>query len=166
MRIGPLIVALVMFLVVGWMLWEAGDFTEEAQRMPVVIAVPTLGLLAVQLVREGVGLRSGGGAPEGESTAGEENDGDEERSGDSTQRSETHPAWTFVAVLGMAAAFWVLGLLVAVPLFIALFTWLYGHERWWVVVLMAVGTWAVVYFFFVVLLELPIYDGLLWDAFG
>jgi hypothetical protein len=165
MRAGPLVFSALLFALVAGMVWMATDFSEEARRIPLVVGVPTVALLGMQLVRD---ARNVAKEPD-------EQPGDQEPShsrsdltiqdGAKATSSGVRAGWAFVTVLGLAVIFWVFGLLVAVPLFSALFTWLYGRERWFLTIGVALATWAIIYFCFVILLELPVYDGLLWDLF-
>jgi hypothetical protein len=183
-RVPSLLLSIVICVLLAWAAVSALGFNQEARRMPLVIAVPTAVLAGAQVVRDSRGLlrgerqetRAKGGVNENldydaeDEAAGEEVDAPSEpgdgavaaRSREQKIRAPMAFAWVF----GLIVTFLLLGLLVTVPIFVGAFTWLYGRERLRTIILMAGGTFAVTYLFFVRLLEMRLYSGALWDWFS
>jgi hypothetical protein len=66
----------------------------------------------------------------------------------------------------LAASFLLLGMVYMIPIFVIAFAWLYGRERWRIIIPLAIGTFAVVQLFFVQLLEVQLYGGWLPELLG
>ena len=69
--------------------------------------------------------------------------------------------WFFLQIAGV----YVLGFLIAIPLWIFIYLWQHGH-RWWSAVLQGAGAVLIVYLVFAVLLQVELYPGLAWQFFG
>lgn len=180
----PLTVGL--FLIMGTMVYLALGFNAEARRIPLVVGIPTVALLAVQVVREllalrrpdekdedGVSVRSAdqefgqAASMAAISSAKAEVDGSTgapSSVGATAMRASALQA--FAWVLFLAVAFYFLGMLLAVPVFMGAFTRLYGREPWRVTILLVLGTVGVLHFFFVVLLGIRLYPGIVGPMIG
>jgi hypothetical protein len=138
---------IAVFLVATRMGWE---WPYIAKLMPVyVAAIPGLLLALVQLYRdmtdwEGRRGRKGGGFEMDEVSM--------SRLDRSTEMRRT--AVFFAWFIGGALAIWLLGIVIALPLLVLLYTLVEGREKWWVSLLMAAATFALIWGLFEYLLEM------------
>jgi len=147
---------IVVFLAATRVGWE---WPYIAKLMPVyVAAVPGLVLALVQLYREvtdweGRRGKKGGGI-----------EMDQVMMTGLDRRTEIRRTITFFAwFIGGALAIWLLGIVIALPLLILLYTLVEGREKWWVSALMAAATFALIWGLFEYLLEMRWPKGMLWD---
>jgi len=171
----PLIFALALLAAVGWMVFVALDFSEQARRIPLVIGGPTVALIAMQVIRVAASrpdpsleddtelarhAAEAAHVPEPTATA------------TATENPVAAPSRRAEGTTGLKSIGWVLflgvsvlllGLLPTVPLFAAVFMRRYGREPWWVIGLTVAGTLAVIYGFFIRVLEVRIFNGYLWE---
>jgi len=186
---------LFLLLMIGGMTYLALDFNAQARRVPIVVGVPTTAILAIQLLRDSVALRRGidDGSGEfgnqsadqefGQSSAraalaeagrgdGQEVAGDASDASSATSTRPEPPAMragvgqSFAWVLFLGFAFYVFGMLLAVPVFVGSFMRIYGRESWRVVIISVGSTVAVLYFFFVALLGIRLFPGLVGPLVG
>lgn len=184
-------VTVILTVLVGFLAWQAFDFNEQARRLPLAVLAPTLIALVLQLVRDGVARRAGGDEASGSSVplkvgadqqhdVGE--DGGDETTGAAPQSTgpkvpetdevmfEFDPkagvleSFGWIALLG--AVFYIFGLLLTVPIFMATFMRVYGGDRWRTIAILVASTLAVLYGFFVLLLEVRLYSGLVGGWIG
>jgi hypothetical protein len=127
--------------VVGW------DWPAIAKIMPVyVAAIPGIILVVVQLYREATGWEARG------------NTGaiDMDESGDVTLDRETELRRTlgyFAWFIGGALGIWLLGLVIALPLLVFLYTLIEGREKWYTAVIATACTYLLVWGLFEYMLE-------------
>ncbi|MFA9431923.1 hypothetical protein [Egicoccus sp. AB-alg2] len=181
-----------LLVAIGAMTFMAFDFNEQARRIPLVVGIPTTALLAVQLLRSLLALKTGnpaladtaeavdeqedglGGGRDRSGGDASEVSADEARAGTAIEaakpsRLETSAAASmpmkastlsaFGWVLALGVSFYLLGMLATVPVFFLAFMRLYARERWWVIAVASGVTLAVIHVFFVVLLEVRLYQG-------
>lgn len=165
-----LAITLAITLIAGAMLWRARGFPDRVALFPLVITSIVLMLCIADLVRilRPVLLAR---PPRAETVAMEGGADGEPVSKDAPQRrAEDGPAeplatstagaigW-FLTLIVMTLLF---GFLIAVPLYMALFLRFHGKHSWRAVVISVVSVWVVIYFMFVGLLNLSVFDGYLW----
>ncbi|MFA9446479.1 tripartite tricarboxylate transporter TctB family protein [Egicoccus sp. AB-alg6-2] len=170
-RWSPLIFAVTLLALVGWMVFAALGFAEQARRIPLVVGGPTLVLIAMQVIRVAMArpdpsleddtelarvAADAADAPEALESA--------EMARQAPPRAEGTTGMKAIGwVLFLAGSVLLLGLLPTVPLFAAAFMRRYGREPWWVIGAVTAGTLAVVYGFFIRVLEVRIFGGFLWE---
>jgi hypothetical protein len=179
MRVPRYVPALLFVAVAGiavaWMVLEARGFNEAARTTPLVVGIPTIVFIAAQLVRDGRRVARGdqdvGTASDYEqdrymqaaasqvdvtATLAQQDEAPEDRS--------TSLPLAIAWVAGLALLIWLVGMLAAIPVFMATFMRVFGRERWITIAAYAAGTTAAVYLFFAVGLEVNLYEGLFGDA--
>ena len=147
---------LVIFAVataVGW------DWPNIAKIMPVyVAALPGLLLVLVQLYRDATGWERSGNRASG----GMEMDEVVEVKLD--KRTEQRRTAAFFAwFIGGALGIWLLGLVIALPLLVFLYTWFEGKESWLTALIATACTYALVWGLFEYMLETRWPRGILFD---
>ncbi|MFA9431882.1 tripartite tricarboxylate transporter TctB family protein [Egicoccus sp. AB-alg2] len=167
-------------LIMGLAVWSALDFSRDARTAPLVVGIPTLAAIAAQVVRDVLRVRRGDTSvgqtsdqeadrysqeePEKVPTTGveEQADGTLIAAGAelATKDRNTNLPIAGLWVITLAALTYFLGMLISIPLFIALFMRVFGRERWHTVVLYAGGMTGAVYFLFVYLLGVRLYQGM------
>jgi len=183
---------LFLLVILGSMTFMAFDFSAQSRRVPIVVGVPTTALLLVQLVRDGLALRRGvepGGGGEygeqettaayGQASAEAQLAASATDGADATQvtappvttsgaaaapRASVGQSFAWVLFLGFA--FYVFGMLLAVPVFVGSFMYFYGRESWKVILISVLATAGVLHFFFVVLLGIRLYPGIVGPMVG
>jgi hypothetical protein len=174
MRLPRHVLALLLIGVVGvvvaWMVVTALGYSRTARTMPLVVGVPTLVLIVLQFTRDVVRVARG------DTTVGATSDAERDRYLDAataaapaatTREREDRSTSLPVAMLWvgcLALLIWLVGMLVAIPAFMAAFMRIFGRERWVTIGAFAVVTTVAVYLFFVVVLEVRLYPGLLGDT--
>jgi len=138
---------IVVFLAATRMGWE---WPYIAKLMPVyVAAIPGLLLALVQLYREMTDWEGRRGRKEGGIEM------DEVSISRLDRRTEMRRSAAFFAwFIGGAMAIWLLGIVIALPLLALLYTLVEGRERWMVSLLMAAGTFLLIWGLFEYLLEM------------
>jgi hypothetical protein len=149
-----------------YMTFEAFGFSTEPRRTPLVVGVPATIMALVLVWREARGTEpvkaaeesaappaetvtgDRGSPPQGEEAAQAASDGD---------ALSTLGAAVWIAVL--AAMFLLFGFLVTTLAFPPLFMSIYGRESWRTIVVTTVTVFVLTYVFFVVLLEVQLYRG-------
>lgn len=180
-----------LLLIFGSMTWLALGFSAESRRVPIVVGVPTTFLLTLQLVREIVAARRGttdaseefgarrgaqefGQAAASVAMASSVENGGAEATDDSAVITGGAPdramrvsvGQAFAWILLLAAAFSVFGMLLTVPVFVGSFMYFYGREPLKVILISVGATVAVLHFFFVVLLGIRLYPGIVGQWLG
>jgi hypothetical protein len=172
-----LFVAAMGAVVLAMVLTSFG-YTRSARTAPLVVGLPTAAFIAIQLVRDGVAMargdRVGGTASEQEADRYASAEGRDEPAdsdllagaapgAEVAQDRNTSALGAMLWVLGLAILIYVVGMFAAIPVFTAVFMRLFGGERWAIIAWFAGGTTAFVYVFFVVVLEIRLYQGLLGE---
>ena len=150
----------LFFLVVfaGAAIWGWG-WPNIAKIMPVyVAAIPGLVLVIVQLYREASGWERGRNRASGGMDMDEVSDVQLDKKTE-LQRTVTYFAWFIGGALGI----WLLGLTYSLPLLVFLYGLVEGREKWYVAVIMALCTYALVWGVFEYMLETRWPPGLLID---
>lgn len=154
-----LLLVLAMTALVAVMVVEATTFTRSPRLLPLIVGVPTLALLAVQVIRDVrrmvAGDRSGGTASEQEADRYSASEAPEDAPPTAVASPVVGTLWVLLLVLIV----WLLGFLVAIPVFIVLFMRFFGRETWRLSFLFAIGTFVVTYLFFVVVIEVQLIPG-------
>ncbi|MGH7853348.1 MAG: tripartite tricarboxylate transporter TctB family protein [Candidatus Binatia bacterium] len=137
------LIVLAAAIVIGW------DWPNIAKIMPVyVAAIPGLVLVLVQLYRDATaweqrGSRASGGM-----------DMDEVREVTLDKKTELRRTTAFFAwFIGGALGIWLLGLVIALPLLVFLYTWIEGKEKWFTALIATACTYALVWGLFEYMLE-------------
>jgi hypothetical protein len=178
-----LLFVLGLTAVVFGMIYVSFGYSQSARTAPLVIGLPTGVFLVVQLIRDiramAKGDRVGGVASEQEAdryaaeAAGVDPDdipkvaisgdmgGTAIDSTTSAPSATTSPVGSTLWVFALVVAIWVFGMLIAIPVYTIAFMRGFGGERWRTAILFAIGTVIVVYMFFIVVLEISLYEGLL-----
>lgn len=160
-------------VIVAWMVFEAWGFSETARTVPLVVGVPTLVLIVIQIIRDGIGV------VRRDSTVGAASEIEQDRyaraAADQSEAAAAAVASDVAAdrstsMLGalawvgaLALLIWLAGLLLAIPVFMAAFMKVFGRERWTTIAAFALGTAVAVYVFFTLVLDVRLYSGLFGD---
>ena len=140
--------------VTGW------DWPEIAKIMPVyVAAIPGIVLVSLQLYREATdweGRRGSAGGMDMDEVSNVKLDRQTE-----LRRTLGYFAWLVSGALGI----WLLGLTVALPLLIFFYTLIEGKEKWYIALLAAVCTFALVWGLFEHIMEARWPPGALFDFY-
>jgi hypothetical protein len=147
---------LVVFLVAAVYGWE---WPNIAKIMPVyVAAIPGLVLVLVQIYRDATAWEQRKGSKGGAMHMDEVSDVQLD-SATELKRTLAFFGW----VVGGALGIWLLGLVIALPLLVFLYTLLEGKERWYTALFAAALTYALVWGLFEYMLETRWPPGLLID---
>jgi len=146
---------LVIFVIGAFVGW---DWPNIAKIMPVyVAAIPGIILVLVQLYREATGWegrRSGAGGMDMDEVSDVQLDRQTE-----LRRTLGYFAWFIGGALGI----WLLGLVIALPLLVFLYTLIEGKEKWYIALIAAACTYALVWGLFEYMLETRWPPGILID---
>jgi hypothetical protein len=147
---------LAVFVAAAWVGWE---WPNIAKIMPVyVAAIPGLLLVLLQLFREATQWegrqRRGGGGIEMDEVYDVKLDKKIE-----LQRTLTFFAW----LIGGALGIWLLGIVIALPLLIFLYTLIEGKESWMAALIMTACTYLLIWGLFEYMLESRWPSGLLFS---
>jgi len=148
-----LAMTLAVTLIAGVMLWQAGDFPDRVALFPIAITTIILVLGIADLLRILRPAVMPGAAARAVSTDGMAQEAGAPRA--------TSMAGAIAWFLGLIIPTLLVGFLIAVPVYMALSLRLQGKHSWRTVAISVVAVWSVIYFIFVGLLNLPLYDGLL-----
>jgi Tripartite tricarboxylate transporter TctB family len=141
----------VVAAVIGW------DWPNIAKIMPVyVAAIPGIILVLVQLYREVTGWQRRGTA--GGIDMDEVSDVQLDRQTE-LRRTVGYFAWFIGGALGI----WLLGLVIALPLLVFLYTLIEGKEKWYTALIATACTYALVWGLFEYMLETRWPPGILFD---
>jgi len=144
--------ALIM-LVSGYGVVAAIAWPWKAALFPLVIGVPLFALAAAEALWTLFGT---------EPASDEVRDFQLSIGNDTLRRTLTAAGWIFA----FFAAIVLLGFPIAVPLFVFLYLKLQGREGWGISIAITLGTWAVFYGLFDLLLHLPFPAGWLFEWFA
>ena len=142
-----------MTLIAGVMLWQAGDFPGRVALFPRVITaiIVVLGIIDLaRIMKPAVSEVETAHDALGGVAAGPAD-------GDRAASTTVAVAWFMALIIAVL----LVGFLIAVPLYMVAFMRLHGRHSWRVILLWVASLWALLYFAFVRLLNLPLYDGLL-----
>ncbi|HJY76051.1 MAG TPA: tripartite tricarboxylate transporter TctB family protein [Burkholderiales bacterium] len=148
-----LALSVLIMLVAGYGVVVATAWPWKAALFPLVIGVPLFALAAAEALWTLFGTD-----PANE----EARDFQLSIGKDMLRRTLVAAAW----IVGFFAAIVLLGFPIAVPLFVLLYLKLQGRERWGISIAITLGTWAVFYGLFDLLLHLPFPAGWLLSWFG
>ena len=142
----------VVAAVIGW------DWPNIAKIMPVyVAAIPGIILVLVQLYREVTGWQGRRGTAGGI-------DMDEVSDVQLDRQTELKRTWGYFAwFIGGALGIWLLGLVIALPLLVFLYTLIEGKEKWYIALIATACTYALVWGLFEYMLETRWPPGILFD---
>lgn len=142
----------VVGAVIGW------DWPNIAKIMPVyVAAIPGIILVLVQLYREVTGWQGRRGTAGGI-------DMDEVSDVQLDRQTELKRTWGYFAwFIGGALGIWLLGLVIALPLLVFLYTLIEGKEKWYIALIATACTYALVWGLFEYMLETRWPPGILFD---
>ncbi len=160
---GDLAFALALAGAFAWAVYEAQVFPEGARLFPLAIALPAL---ALALLQAALSVRARASVPAEEvadmadvpDIAGEETLGGAERA----RRTAEITAW----ILGVFAAVFLLGFLLAVPLAAVAYLRVAAREGWLASIAVAALCWGLVFGVFDRLLHVPLPPGVLLRLFG
>lgn len=178
MRIPRHVLALLFVAAVGVivaaMVLAALGYGAAAGTVPLVVGIPTLVFIVLQLARDGIRVARG------DVTVGETSEVEQDRymsmaanardgpvaqvPADLEVDRSTSMVAAFAWVVALALLIWLVGLLVAIPVFMAAFMKIFGRERWITIAAFAVGTTVAVYAFFSVVLDVRLHAGLFGDV--
>jgi len=138
--------------VIGW------DWPNIAKIMPVyVAAIPGIILVLVQLYREVTGWQGRRGTAGGI-------DMDEVSDVQLDRQTELKRTWGYFAwFIGGALGIWLLGLVIALPLLVFLYTLIEGKEKWYIALIATACAYALVWGLFEYMLETRWPPGILFD---
>ncbi|HTF92911.1 MAG TPA: tripartite tricarboxylate transporter TctB family protein [Verrucomicrobiae bacterium] len=138
--------------VIGW------DWPNIAKIMPVyVAAIPGIILVLVQLYREVTGWQGRRGTAGGI-------DMDEVSDVQLDRQTELRRTLGYFAwFIGGALGIWLLGLVIALPLLVFLYTLIEGKEKWYIALIAAACAYALVWGLFEYMLETRWPPGILFD---
>jgi Tripartite tricarboxylate transporter TctB family len=142
----------VVGAVIGW------DWPNIAKIMPVyVAAIPGIILVLVQLYREVTGWQGRRGTAGGI-------DMDEVSDVQLDRQTELKRTWGYFAwFIGGALGIWLLGLVIALPLLVFLYTLIEGKEKWYTALIATACAYALVWGLFEYMLETRWPPGILFD---
>ena len=142
----------VVGAVIGW------DWPNIAKIMPVyVAAIPGIILVLVQLYREVTGWQGRRGTAGGI-------DMDEVSDVQLDRQTELKRTWGYFAwFIGGALGIWLLGLVIALPLLVFLYTLIEGKEKWYIALIATACAYALVWGLFEYMLETRWPPGILFD---
>jgi len=166
---------LMLTAVVGLFLWLTLGLSPNARRVPLVVAIPTLGLLVIQLLMDLVpSLAPLRRRLEKTDVFGIESH--RETSQQATSRQLDQPAeggmiikrefivisWIFLLLVSI----YLFGFLYAVPIFMLFYLRERLRENRQLSLAVSIGTWAILYGVFLLLLGVQLYEGRLWQWLG
>jgi hypothetical protein len=146
MKVDSTLFFLIVFIVAAIAGW---DWPNIAKIMPVyVAALPGLALVIVQLYRDATGWEQRRGKVSGAIDMDEVSDVQLDHATE-LKRTLGFFAWFIGGALGI----WLLGLIVALPLLVFLYALAEGKEKWYVALIAAISTYALVWGLFEFMLE-------------
>ena len=134
------------------------QYRPKARRIPMLTGVCTLGLLIA--VNVGTLQKRSGGPSEKKSPA---DTVDEHVSSNPSDDLFAKKEWVIILwVVGLTAAVYLIGFLLAIPLYLFLFLFLFAKENWKVSLGMSVGVFVTIYLIFVKVLHVHVHKGILF----
>jgi hypothetical protein len=152
-RKASLALSALIMIVSGYGVIAATAWPWKAALFPLVIGVPLFALAAAEALWTLFGT---------DPASEEARDFQLSIGEDALRRTLSAAGWIFA----FFAAIVLLGFPIAVPLFVFLYLKLQGHEAWGISIAITLGTWAVFYGLFDLLLHLPFPAGWLFAWFG
>jgi hypothetical protein len=152
---GDLAFTLALAAFFAWAAYEARVWPDNARLFPIAVAVPALGLAVLQVV---LALRTPAAAhpPDRRSEV------DALPAGERARRTLEIAAW----IIGIFAAVYLIGFVLAVPLAALAYLRLTGREGWPASLLVAALCWGLVYGVFDRVLHVPLPAGPLLTVLG
>jgi putative tricarboxylic transport membrane protein len=152
-RKASLALSALIMIVSGYGIIAATAWPWKAALFPLVIGIPLFALAAAEALWTLFGT---------DPASDEARDFQLSIGKDSLRRTLTAAGW----ILAFFAAIVLLGFPLAIPLFVFLYLKLQGREGWGISIAITLGTWAVFYGLFDLLLHLPFPAGWLFAWFG
>ena len=135
-------------------LWQTFQWTDEAARLPRVITVAGLVLIAAYVAFHLISPRSGGGRIM---------DIGRTRTDDDRRVLMLRTAKAIGTTFGLVLAIWLIGFQIALPAYVFLYLFIFGHVRWWVGLFWLVVFLVLIYGFFDEVIHIPWIDPVLGD---
>jgi hypothetical protein len=151
-RKASLALSALIMIVSGYGIIAATAWPWKAALFPLVIGIPLFALAAAEALWTLFGT---------DPASGEARDFQLSIGQDTLRRTLTASGW----IVAFFAAIVLLGFPIAVPLFVFLYLKLQGREGWGISIAITLGTWAVFYGLFDLLLHLPFPAGWLFSWF-
>lgn len=173
--IGPIVMAAVLCAVGAYIIIDSLGFPFRVQLAPLTFGGATFVLSAIVLVNEIVKFRRDHAAAAASDTEPRPVDGtadtDESDEPDSSEDDDSSAgpdqgltrseAVAFGWLAAIVAAFFLLGFMVGMPLFMLALMRIYGRESWRLSIAVTAGVMLAVYILFVQVLDVPVYPGIL-----
>lgn len=146
-RRGEAILLTALFMAgVGLAIWSSLGLSPVARLAPLVVAVPTLLLLGIELLRQ---ISQASEPPAAD---------------DRTLRNRELALLPWLGVLAVSS--YLLGMALGLPLFVLSYLRLRSSETWTTSIAVATGLWIALYGVLLQLLEIPLFRGRLMTGFG
>jgi hypothetical protein len=152
-RKASLALSALIMIVSGYGIIAATAWPWKAALFPLVIGIPLFALAAAEALWTLFGT---------DPATEEARDFQLSIGNDTLRRTLSAVGWIFAFFVAIV----LLGFPIAVPLFVFLYLRLQGREGWGISIAMTLGTWAVFYGLFDLLLHLPFPAGWLFEWFG
>ena len=147
-------IALLM-IALAYTLWQTYSWSDEAARLPRVIALSGLALGTFYVLRHLVR------PSRGESRI---MDIGRTKTGDSNRVMMGRTVKALGSTVGLVAGIWLIGFQIALPLYVLLYLLVFGRTKWWIGVGWAVVFLVLIYGFFDLIIHIPWIDPVLEDV--
>ncbi len=166
--VGRRLFTLTLFAVAALILYATTRLSEVGRLVPLAVLVPTLGLLLVQLCLDlAPGFVQKHSLLERKDVFGvEQIRKAAEESANSLPSRGRRELEVFAWVAFIAGLMYLVGSLIALPLFLLLYLKVRSKEGWVLSIGMAVTMLGFLYVVFVAVLDVRLHDGWLWDRLG
>ena len=144
----------LLTLAFAFTFWQTFEWTSQAARLPRVITVAGLVLVAAYVAFHFVSPRSGGGRIM---------DIGRTRTDDDRRVVMLRTAKAIGTTFGLVLAIWLIGFQIAIPAYVFLYLLIFGHVRWWAALFWLVVFLVLVYGFFDLIIHIPWIDPVLED---
>ena len=134
--------------------WQTFEWTSEAARLPRVITVAGLALIAIYVALHLVSPSSGRGRIM---------DIGRTHTDDDRRVLLLRTAKAIGTTFGLVLAIWLIGFQIALPAYVFLYLFFFGHVRWWVALSWLVVFLVLIYGFFDEVIHIPWIDPVLGD---
>jgi len=169
---GSTIFAIIMLAVLLMFFSLTFTYSYEARIVPLIICIFALGLMCLQFLVEVIpqlSKKMGVFGQEEKEVLGTkqfirkvEVESKTEKETVSNKTVKMGEIQSFLWLLAFVCLIFLVGYLIAVPVFLFLFFKLVTSRRWVFSIVVTAVTWAVVYFSFIVLLKIPLYKGIIF----
>jgi hypothetical protein len=158
--------SLTVVVLMACALWESRNFDLKSGLFPWLIGIPVLALALVQLLLDGWRKKVVRPAPPAEGTGDAEGQGEAEGEALSSREFNLRTARTLAWICGFIVPVWLLGFKIGAPLCAFVHLKWGEKEGWMISGLLALATWAFIFFLLDGLLHVPFPPGellaLLW----